>query len=80
MNFLEKFENTEPYNTLFVDKNCISCQSGFGPQVLTQIKAACLSYVNSPIEYNNEKFHFKDILFVKEKILKEAAVILEEMN
>lgn len=40
--------NDGEYNTLFVDKNCASCH-GFAPQVLNQIKIACLSYVNSPI-------------------------------
>ena len=40
-----------PFNTLYLDRNCASCMSGLAPQILSQIKLACLSYVNSPIKY-----------------------------
>jgi len=61
----------KPYNTLFIDRNCASC-SGFAPQILKQIKLACLSYVNSPVQFGSEKISFQDLVKVKDLLLKKC--------
>ena len=62
-----------------VDKNCVSC-SGYAPQILSQIKAACLSYVNSPIEFGKEKLDYSDLISVKDMILKKCELIMAGME
>ena len=44
--------------------------TGMAPQILTQIKLACLSYVNSPVKYNGLEITFADIVQVKEHLLR----------
>jgi hypothetical protein len=38
-------------NTVYLDRNCSTCMTGNTAQILSYIKMACLSYVNSPIYY-----------------------------
>lgn len=49
--FLTRYGNPGNYNTLFLDRSCQACSPSQAPQILAQIKLACLSYVNSPIRY-----------------------------
>lgn len=62
-----------------MDKNCASC-SGYAPQILSQIKVACLSYVNSPIEFGKEKLDYSDLISVKDMILKKCELIMTGME
>ena len=78
----EQPSDSKPYNTLFVDRNCASC-SGFAPQILKQIKLACLSYVNSPIPFGTEKLTCSEMVQVKEMVLKKCehyASILSQVH
>lgn len=61
---------TQPYNTLSISRQCASCL-GFAPQILSQIKLACLSYTNSPVTYaDGITLSTHDLLRVKEMLLK----------
>ena len=44
-------------NNLVIDKNCVGC-SGNSGIILKQLKVACLSFVNSEVEYKNKKYSF----------------------
>ena len=68
--FRTRLDSSNQYNTLFVDRNCASCMTGMAPQILTQIKLACLSYVNSPVKYSGLDISFADIVQVKEHLLR----------
>ena len=91
-----KASEENPFNTLYLDRNCASCMTGFAPQVLNHIKLACLSYVNSPIKYsttyvgsnykrnsnpkNSVEMTFTEIAFIKEFLLLKCQGILSECD
>ena len=70
--------------------------TGFAPQVLHQIKLACLSYVNSPIQYqmtyaghyktkdstssNQVNLSFTEVTYLKEYLLVRCQGIVEVMD
>ena len=61
-----------PMNNLQVSRDCATCH-GFAPQILSQIKLACLSYVSSPIQYNKDvSLKINDMIRIKEKLLQKV--------
>ena len=49
-------------------------------QILNQIKIACLSYVNSPIEFGPDRFLNSDLVKVKDLIIKKCEHLNSELE
>ena len=51
--FIERYNSPQEHNSLYLDRDCASCMTGFAPQVLSHVKLACLAYVNQPIKFDS---------------------------
>ena len=70
---LEKLKSQTP-DVISVSKECASC-AGFAPQILSHLKIACLSYMNSPIKYHEGvSLSIHDVLRIKQAILKKTEI------
>eukprot|EP00347_Sterkiella_histriomuscorum_P008218 403345926 len=63
-------------NSIFVDKNCISC-SGNSSVILQHIKVACLSYQNNPVTYKGSVLNMHEINDIKQSLLNECQKLIE---
>ncbi|CDW87687.1 UNKNOWN [Stylonychia lemnae] len=66
-------------NTIFVDRNCISC-SGNSSVLLQHIKVACLSYQNNPVTYKNSVYTMNEINGLKYTLLNECQRLLDPVD
>ena len=60
----ERNVNKGDQQVISVDRNCLQC-SGNKNQMLHQLKLACLSYIHSPIPYQDKNYHVTELLRIK---------------
>ena len=76
--FTDRYNSPQEHNSLYLDRDCASCMTGFAPQILSHVKLACLAYVNQPIKFDSFLLRFSDVLQVKEYILHRCQGIMDD--